>query len=147
MTQIYNTIRSPAIILVSTLAMGASNYSLNRLASFPPNLIPAKSETKKAYKAVISKKSLAYFIDIYAGYGRYIIILAFVHWYTDRIGALYFIIWVFPKIGVFPLKWMVNIMEKTLFFDGMIWRERYHYFWKRPYMSFPWWRWVIFNLP
>ena len=34
-------------------------------------MIPAKSETKKTYKAVISKNSLAYFIDniyIYRGY-------------------------------------------------------------------------------
>ena len=42
----------------------------------------------------------------------------------------YKLIWVFPKIGVFPPKWMVKIMENPIK-NGMIWG--YHYFWKHPY--------------
>ena len=135
MTQIYNKIRSPAIILVSTLAMGASNYSLNKLASFPRNLIPAKSETKKAYKAVISKNpwliSSIYTYRIRAH--NHSCFCSLIH-RQDRGIILHYM--GVSKNRCTP-KWMVKIMEKTLFFNGMIWGERYHYFWKTSIYVFP----------
>ena len=40
-------------------------------------------------------------------------------------------IWVFPKIVVFPPKWMVKIMESPIRLDDF----GYHYFRKHPYIS------------
>ena len=40
-------------------------------------------------------------------------------------------IWVFPKIGGKPPKWMVYFMENPMN-KWMIWE--YHYFWKHPYI-------------
>ena len=39
-------------------------------------------------------------------------------------------IWVFPKIGVFPPKWMVKIMENLIKMDDL---GKTHYFRKHPY--------------
>ena len=38
-------------------------------------------------------------------------------------------LWMFPRIGVYTPKWMVNIMENPIK-NGMIWRE--HYFLETP---------------
>ena len=43
-------------------------------------------------------------------------------------------IWVFPKIGVFPPKWIVKIMENRIFFNGWF-GGKTHYFRKHPYKT------------
>ena len=50
-------------------------------------------------------------------------------------------VWVFPKIGVFPPKWM-KIMENPIN-PWMIWGEKPHYFRKHPFgiTSKPGWPW------
>ena len=46
-----------------------------------------------------------------------------------------YIIWVFPKIGENPPKWMVKIMENPIKIDDL---GVFPYFWKHPYMIQVW---------
>ena len=68
-------------------------------------------------------------VDVRKTAGRTIVILRIIN--SDVNNKCSFLpIWVFPKIGVKPPKWMVYFME-TPMNKWMIWG--YHYFGKRPY--------------
>ena len=47
---------------------------------------------------------------------------------------IYIYMWVFPKIGGTPPKWMVKIMENPTKMDDL--GGKPHYFWKHPYQLF-----------